>query len=161
VVTEDPGVAVAGALLVVAFDLTDRRVDVEDETVLWPGPQCPGSPQGLCGHLVELTNMTESNGQDDRVATKVPRGRSTSSSGSHFTPDLQVGLSPRWRAGSAIGWQRLFVRRKMADEVLKPLGARWVRFTECSRVPAGSCRSRIPLPGDHRLLTRLTDRRTA
>jgi hypothetical protein len=62
VVTEDPGVAVAGALLVVAFDLTDRRVDVEDETVLWPGPQCPRPSQGLRDHLVELTDMAKSKG---------------------------------------------------------------------------------------------------
>jgi hypothetical protein len=72
VVAEGAGVAVAGALLVVAVDLDDGGVDVDGHgTVTWAGAGGPGVGEGLLADLVELAGVAEG----ERAQERPDRGR--------------------------------------------------------------------------------------
>lgn len=60
VVAEPVRVAVAGALLAGAVDLTDERVDIDHQPLIaWTGPRAPRAAQRLSEHAVELAHVPE------------------------------------------------------------------------------------------------------
>ena len=71
VVAESMGVAVAGALLVVAVDLTDGGVHVDRQGAIAGSGTCgPRSPKDGRGHLVQLAGVAEG-----EAAQEGPHGR--------------------------------------------------------------------------------------
>jgi hypothetical protein len=68
VVAEDSAVAVGGALLLLAVHLTDRRVEVDHRLLApRPGTERPGPPDRLGDHRVELANVPEGEGAQERA----------------------------------------------------------------------------------------------
>jgi len=66
VVTEDAGVAEGRAVLVLAGDLDDRRVEVDRHRLAArPGAERPGPADRLGDHRVELADMTEGEGAEE------------------------------------------------------------------------------------------------
>src|SRR5262249_60669672 len=60
VIAQHLGVAERGALLAFAFDLADRRVDINHQTLgAGPGAQGPRPAENLADHGFELAHMTE------------------------------------------------------------------------------------------------------
>ena len=54
------GVPVAGALLPVAIDLTDKAVHIDDESLTtWAGAGRPGPHETVSQHAVELADVPE------------------------------------------------------------------------------------------------------
>ena len=54
------GVPVAGALLVIAIDLADERIDIDDEPIVArAGARRPRALEALSQHPVELADMPE------------------------------------------------------------------------------------------------------
>ena len=68
VVTEHLGVAIAGTVFGLAAHLADGGVEVDDE-LLGPRsrPEGPGPAQRLCQHPVELTDVAEGEGPEERA----------------------------------------------------------------------------------------------
>ena len=68
VVAEDVRVAVGGALLQLAVDLADGRVEIDHHPIgARTGPQRPGPSDRLGDHLVELADVSEGEGPQERA----------------------------------------------------------------------------------------------
>jgi hypothetical protein len=68
VVAEDVGVAVGGALLQLAVDLADGRVEIDHHRLgARTGSERPGPSDRLGDHLVELADVSEGEGPQERA----------------------------------------------------------------------------------------------
>ena len=68
VVAELAGVAVGGALFGLAVHLTDRRIQIDcHRPVAWADPEAPRTPDRLGDHRVELADMPEGEGPQERA----------------------------------------------------------------------------------------------
>ena len=79
------GVPVAGALLVIAVDLADERIDINDESILArPGTRRPRARQAVSQHPVELADMPERERPQERPQRRRRR---------HRMPEHRPGLA--------------------------------------------------------------------
>ena len=85
------GVPVAGALLVRAVDLADKRIDIHDQSpVARAGTSDPRAPQALCQHPVKLADMPERERAQERPKRRgcrdaMPEHRAGLSRAQHVT----------------------------------------------------------------------------
>jgi hypothetical protein len=99
VIAEDVGVAEARALFLIPVDLADGRVHVDHQPVTTGArPECPSPAQTLGHHPVQLTDMPEGEGPQERAES----GRGHHPVGEHrpgITGTQQVGVIDVGAAG--------------------------------------------------------------
>ena len=117
VVAEHLGVVVAGSFFGLAAHLADGGVEVDDELLgPWPRPEGPGSAQRLSQHPVELTDVAEGEGPQERAERRRRHHPVTENRlGGPRTQDVGViDVGPARRHGVHEG-QNLAARQSPAD----------------------------------------------